>query len=218
MVMIMSSYAVIFEQNPVIEIHPVVKNVLAILLGATMTVGLLIVMCNLIKNDAMPREVPPAKPIPSLNYDPPIIKTIFENPQAPVKPVYEPKPIIERNPEPIKTGVLNTKPILSTVTEIKEKFIPVIDSSHILPMVKVNPNYPQAAATRGIEGFVDVMFDVTETGSTQNIEVVYAEPENIFNSAVIKAVSRWKYKAKMEDGVAVKVFGVRERIRFNLDN
>ena len=92
-----------------------------------------------------------------------------------------------------------------------------MQNNTIMPMVRVNPIYPQPAAAKGIEGFVDVIFDVSETGSTQNIEVVYAEPERIFNSAVVKAVSRWKYKPKMEDGVAVRMTGVRERIRFNLE-
>ena len=222
--MIMSSYVLksansfddILEKSSATQIHPIAKYVLAITLGATVTLALFVTMYNLVKNDAVPVEVTPSPPMPRLNQEPPVLDPIFENPEAPVKPVYEQKPETIDDPEPIDTSVINTKPEIPTVFEPGEKFKPSIENNNVLPMVRVNPVYPQSLASRGVEGFVDVVFDVTETGSTQNIEVIYAEPERVFNSAVIRAVSRWKYKPKMEDGVAVKMQGVRERIRFNL--
>lgn len=216
MVMIMSSYAINFGESAAIQIHPIMKHLLAIVLGATVTLGLFFTMYNLIKNDAVPVEAPPTKVMPQLKQTPPDLTPIFEEFDAPVKPVYEQKPETIDDPEPIDTSVINMKPVIPTVFELGNKIKPVIENNNVLPMVRVNPVYPQSLAARGIEGFVDVVFDVTETGSTQNIEVVYAEPERVFNSAVIKAVSRWKYRPKMEDGVAVKMQGVRERIRFNL--
>ena len=54
MVMIMSSYAMSFSESPAIQIHPIMKHLLAIVLGATVTLGLFVTMYNLIKNDAVP--------------------------------------------------------------------------------------------------------------------------------------------------------------------
>jgi protein TonB len=218
MVNIMSSYALDFEQNTAMQIHPIVKHLLAVILGLSVTLGLFVTMYSLIKNEAIPVEASPTKSIPSLRFENPEITNIFENPEAPIKPILEPLPTEVIAPDPIQITRENIIPTGPQFQNVKEKFIPVIENNHILPMVRVNPTYPHVAAAKGIEGFVDIIFDVTETGSTQNIQVVYAEPERVFNSAVIKAVSRWKYKAKMQDGVPVKVVGVRERIRFNLDN
>ena len=216
MVMIMSSYAMSFSESPAIQIHPIMKHLLAIVLGATVTLGLFVTMYNLIKNDAVPVEKDPTPVMPSLSYKPPVIDTDHTLPEPPIKPKIEIQPPVERNMEPITTKIIKVIPTIPVITDPNKGVMPVIENNNVLPMVRVNPVYPQSLASRGIEGFVDVVFDVTETGSTQNIEVVYAEPERGFNTAVIRAVSRWRYKPKMQDGVAVKMQGVRERIRFNL--
>jgi periplasmic protein TonB len=225
MVIIMSSYALksansfddILEKSSATQIHPIVKHVLAITLGATVTLALFVTMYNLIKNDAMPVEAPPTKPMPQLSYKPPKIQTDHNLPEPPVKPEIQVQPSVENRLDPITTEVLKVVPVIPVIVDPNKGKILVIENNNVLPMVRVNPVYPQVAASKGIEGFVDVIFDVTETGSTQNVQVVYAEPERIFNAAVIRAVSRWKYKPKMEDGVAVRMQGVRDRIRFKLD-
>lgn len=217
MVKIMASYAMNFNREEPVDIHPLIKNLLSILLGTGMTLLLLLVMHSLIKNDTIQPEMKKAPAIPEVNSTPPILETIYPELELPIKPELQVIPPVQKSHEPITIGVKPVKPIIPIVINHTKGVMPTLDNNPILPMVKVNPAYPHTAALKGIEGFVDVIFDVTETGSTQNIEVVYAEPERIFNSAVIKAVSRWKYKPKMEDGSAVRVTGVRERIRFNLD-
>lgn len=186
-------------------------------MGVTMTFALFFMMYNLIRNDVIPPEPGTPIVIPPLNDMPPNITTRYDTVEPPIKPMLVVPPPVQTTFEPIKTEIKNVMPKIPVIADPGSKVVLTIENNHILPMVKVNPTYPQPAATKGIEGFVDVIFDVTETGSTKNIEVVYAEPERIFNSSVIKAVSRWKYKPKMEDGIAVTVRGVRERIRFNLE-
>ena len=44
-----------------------------------------------------------------------------------------------------------------------------------------------------------------------------AEPSNIFNRAMLRAIRKWKYKPKIVDGVAVARAGVRVRQNFELD-
>lgn len=87
-----------------------------------------------------------------------------------------------------------------------------------LPIIKVAPMYPRNAAQRGIEGFVVLEFTVTELGTVVDPVVINAEPPGIFNRAAMDAVKKFKYKPKMVDGKAVAVSGVKNIIRFELED
>jgi len=78
-------------------------------------------------------------------------------------------------------------------------------------------SYPSGALRRGIEGYVDVMFDVTEFGGTDNIEVLAALPEGVFEGAAIKAVSSWRFRPKTVDDKPVRFEGMRKRVRFEME-
>lgn len=67
------------------------------------------------------------------------------------------------------------------------------------------------------EGWVRLSFDITESGTTENIKVLDASPSSIFNSEAIKTLSRWKYKPKVVDGVAVKQTGLKVQLDFKLE-
>jgi len=86
-----------------------------------------------------------------------------------------------------------------------------------LPIVKVAPNYPALAARRGIEGFVILEYTVTHQGTTKDIVVIEAKPSSIFNRDAIRSAMRYKYKPRMQDGVAVDVHGVRTKIIFQME-
>lgn len=86
-----------------------------------------------------------------------------------------------------------------------------------LPIVKVAPMYPESAASRGIEGYVLLQFTVTETGSVENPQVIEAQPPGVFDDAAKKAVLRFKYKPRVENGKPVRVEGVKQVITFKLD-
>ncbi len=85
-----------------------------------------------------------------------------------------------------------------------------------LPIVKVAPQYPSRAASRGIEGYVILSYTVTKQGTVQNPVVIEAKPENIFNRAAIKSALRYKYKPRVIDGEPQEVHGVKTRITFKL--
>ena len=80
----------------------------------------------------------------------------------------------------------------------------------------VSAKYPRAALQRGIEGYVDVKFDITEIGLTKNIQVIGANPEKIFDKAALNAVRKWRYKPQLNDGEAQYFEGMVKRIRFEL--
>ena len=87
-----------------------------------------------------------------------------------------------------------------------------------LPIVKVAPIYPRRAQTRGIEGFVLLEFIVTSTGAVRNPVVIEAKPPGIFDRAAIQAALKFKYKPKVVNGEPVEVAGVRNLIKFELED
>ena len=74
-----------------------------------------------------------------------------------------------------------------------------------------------ARLSRGLEGWVQVQFTITPTGTVEEAVVVNAEPKNIFDDAALKAIARWRYNPKVEGGVAVERVGVQTIIRFQLE-
>lgn len=72
-----------------------------------------------------------------------------------------------------------------------------------MPIVRVDPKYPISAARDGIEGWVKLSFSIDKTGRVVNVNVVEAHPIRIFNKAAARAVKRWKYKPRLQDGKSV---------------
>ena len=75
--------------------------------------------------------------------------------------------------------------------------------SGFIPLSQQPPQYPYKAAQRGIEGWVRVAFDVTASGSVENVEVIESNPPGVFDKAASRAVSRWRFKPRMQNGAAV---------------
>ena len=88
----------------------------------------------------------------------------------------------------------------------------------VVPLVRIEPDYPARAAQRGIEGYVVVRFTISAAGTIKDATVVDAQPKDIFDSAALQAVSRWKYKPKIENGTPVERQGVQVRLAFQLEN
>jgi len=74
----------------------------------------------------------------------------------------------------------------------------------------VAPRYPRSAERRNLSGWVDVVFTVSLDGSVSNVEVRESDPEDVFDTAAVRAVERWEFEPVFENGVAVeKRAGVR---------
>ena len=86
-----------------------------------------------------------------------------------------------------------------------------------LPIVRVAPVYPARALARGIEGYVDMEFTVTTTGTVINPIVIFST-SGLFNRAAERAVLKFKYKPRVVDGQPVEVPGVRTRITFKIES
>jgi TonB family protein len=55
------------------------------------------------------------------------------------------------------------------------------------------PTYPTRAATRGIEGWVDLEFIVTVDGATQDVAIMEASHESYFRREAVAAVEEWRF-------------------------
>lgn len=85
-----------------------------------------------------------------------------------------------------------------------------------LPIVRVAPVYPARALSRGVEGYVDMGFTVTTTGSVKDPVVLYST-SSLFERAATQAVLKFKYKPRVVDGQPVEVPGVKTRITFKIE-
>lgn len=197
---------------------PVARAMGAIPAALVMTMSLLYAMHYLIHND-YPTVIDDAVvTIPEFIMDaPPPIVTREDEP--PVRPVEQqlPPPVNRFDPPEVNIDGEGMH-LGGPVDIVKPPFKGTFGlGGQMMPFIKITPQYPVAAASKGVEGYVDVMFDVTELGSTDNIRIIGYFPSTVFNKSVIKAVKGWKYKPNQVDGVAVRTFDVKDRIRFAME-
>ena len=86
------------------------------------------------------------------------------------------------------------------------------------PIVRINPKYPTSAARDGIEGWVQLSFNISPTGEVIDATVVNSEPKRIFDREALRAIKRWKYRPKVIEGVAQLQTGQTVQLDFKLDN
>ncbi len=86
-----------------------------------------------------------------------------------------------------------------------------------LPIVRVAPVYPARALSRGLEGYVDMSFTVTTTGTVRDPIVMFST-SSLFERAATRAVLKFKYKPRVVDGIPVDVSGVKTRISFQIED
>ncbi|MBU2629553.1 MAG: energy transducer TonB, partial [Proteobacteria bacterium] len=142
----------------------------------------------------------PGKPQP-VNLD---LKLEFAlNPKLPLSPTDLVMPKLE--------------PIPMDIPALKNQYsIGELDSP-LVTLVRIPPVYPVRASRNGIEGSVDVEFLVTKQGKVEQIRIVNAQPENIFDKSVIRCVSQWTFAPGTVGGIPVATMA-RTTIRFKLEN
>lgn len=69
---------------------------------------------------------------------------------------------------------------------------------------RVEPKYPLEAARSRMEGYVVMVFDITQEGKTDNIEVIKSYPSDVFEIEAKRALSQWVYQPAEKDGVSVR--------------
>ncbi|MEM6639741.1 MAG: TonB family protein [Pseudomonadota bacterium] len=77
------------------------------------------------------------------------------------------------------------------------------DGEDLIPITSVRPRYPAPALAAGVDGFVDLIFEIGPRGQVRNVRVLDAEPPGVFEQAAADAVARWLYAPYRVDGQAV---------------
>ncbi|MEJ2514335.1 MAG: energy transducer TonB [Gammaproteobacteria bacterium] len=73
----------------------------------------------------------------------------------------------------------------------------------IIPIVRIEPQYPRDALIKGQEGWVRIKFTILPDGSVSDPSVIAAEPPRVFNREAMRAILRWKFKPRIIDGKPV---------------
>lgn len=191
---------------------------LAGVLAVVVTFGLLFLMHSLIEADKRAPEEVEQKKVADIHMPERAIETQYDTakpdkPEDPEEPPPEmPEPEFD-TPDVSPDAMNMAAPRINPNLNVKGVGFGGGDGEY-LPIVKVQPQYPRRALSRGIEGWVIVEFTVTTNGSVRDPVVVEAQPPNVFNRAAMKAALKFKYKPRVIDGEPVEVPGVRNKITF----
>ena len=190
------------------------------LLAAGLTLGVFLLMRYLIQPTG---EVPTAEP------DGPVIEI------ARTKRDETPKPRTRATPQqPQQQELPPLPPIVPKPTTLTAKntlgfVVPRMDNGGLktglavssnrraTPIVRIPPQYPSRQLSDGTEGWVAVEFTITLAGTVEDVVIIDADPERVFDSAVIRAMQRWKYQPKVVNGKPVAQHNMRELFTFRIE-
>ena len=139
-----------------------------------------------------------------------------EKPPPPPEVPPETPPQQMDNIDPNAPSINIAAPTVNANTDIGGPGGMNIAEGDYLPIVRVAPVYPARALSRGLEGYVDLSFTVTPTGTVENPVILYST-SSLFDRAATQAVLKFKYKPRVVDGVPVAVPNVKTRISFKIE-
>ena len=140
-----------------------------------------------------------------------------EKPPKPPETPPETPPQDMDNIDPSAPTISVAPPSVSTDTSIGGPGGMNVAEGDYLPIVRVAPVYPARALSRGLEGYVDMSFTVTTTGTVRDPVVIFST-SSLFERAATRAVLKFKYKPRVVDGVPVDVPNVKTRITFKIED
>lgn len=185
---------------------------------AAVVTALLIVLMHSLIDTEMPKIIDDPTIIAPIVRPPEELPTITKVPPAP-KPT-------EVTPPPARVDPTNKispqDDVIAWSMEVPAPDdggeIKIVDGGGgIVAYLKTQAIYPSRALSRGIEGHVDLAFDITSAGSTTNIRVIDAQPKGTFERASISALKKWKYKVPVIDGAAQEQVDMMTRMTFELE-
>lgn len=91
-----------------------------------------------------------------------------------------------------------------------------VEIQEAVPQDRRPPSYPIVPLEGGLEGTAMVRFDLSATGHPENVEVVFSIPHQAFGDAGVRAVRRWRYSPRLENGQPVPRAGLMTTFEFTL--
>ena len=145
-----------------------------------------------------------------------------KKPEPPKEPPPPPKMIVEKQVKPTMNKVKIDIPNIDLPTIAGGgPFLgnwagnPLAEGD-VLPIVRIDPQWPREALVEGIEGYVIVEVIIAADGSVASAVVIESVPRRLFDRNVIRAVLKWKFKPRIINGVAVERRAI-QRLDFSLD-
>tara|TARA_B100000674_G_scaffold341880_1_gene285855 strand:- start:1836 stop:2447 length:612 start_codon:yes stop_codon:yes gene_type:complete len=139
-------------------------------------------------------------------------RAIPDKPEPPKKPPPPDLPTPELQAPPQAPNLDIEFPDISIPTDFKGAFLGPQNqggNSQVIPLVRINPQYPRNELLAGVEGWVKVRFTVEPDGSVSSPKVVESKPPRVFDSSALRAIKKWKFKPKVVNGVAVSQDGTQ---------
>ena len=118
----------------------------------------------------------------------------------------EPPPAIPRLP-------IIEVPIYEVISEQKEWLEVRFDPKQ--PLVRIPPVIPTRFLSGDVSGYCRVRFDISPNGKPYNMVAIICTNSQLERPS-IRAVQKWKYAPKIQNGRAVKRSGMETTVRFNL--
>jgi periplasmic protein TonB len=128
-----------------------------------------------------PYVPPPDIPVPTTQSEP-VISSVTTTP-PPEPPVIAPPPVVVAPPPPPPP-----KPAVRR---------------GVTPIFRVEPVYPKEVIRAGVEsGKVVARLQVDEKGNVTDVRIVDSQPPRVFDSAVIRALSQWRFQPEGDRYIA----------------
>ena len=199
------------------------RFIASILVGVVITFGLFVLMAELISSGAKSKDTQREQIIVEINTTPPESKAQQRNrvpPPPPPPPKQPPKPQTP-DPEPDiadNSGFNFNMPTVDVGNTSAGLSGPgaLVRDGDATPIFRQEPRFPTKAARDGIEGWVQLKFDINELGNVENVSVINAKPKRIFDREAKKALRKWRYNPKVVDGKAIKQLGLTVQLDFKL--
>ncbi len=195
----------------------------SIALGVVVTFGLFVVMAELINSGAKSQDEQRERIVVEINTTPPESKTQQRTrvpPPPPPPPKQPPKtPPPEPEPQIADAGGLSIRmPSVDVGGASAGLSGPgaLVRDGDATPIVRIEPKFPTKAARDGIEGWVQLSFEINELGGVENVQVINAQPKRVFDREAKKALRKWKYKPKVVDGKPQRQTGLTVQLDFKL--
>lgn len=199
------------------------RFITSIILGVVVTFGLFVFMAFLISSGSSPDDVEKEKIVVEINSTPPDSKTQQRKlvPPPPPPPPKAPPPPDQPEPEQqiSDSGFNFNMPSVNVGGSIGLSGPgALLRDGDATPIVRIEPKFPTKAARDGIEGWVQLSFEINKIGGVENVQVINAQPKRVFDREARKALRKWKYKPKMVDGKPQHQTGLSVQLDFKLGN
>ena len=196
----------------------IIRYITAIATGSFVTLGLFFVMQSLIAMGQM--VIVERVPGGTLDFIRVAKQEIVNKDKPTVLPplpeISDPRPPVEQtdpNTENVgvrlqRTNAPTSDPVMSIGNGLND--------GPLVALVRVEPSYPGPATARNLEGWVIVEFDVNPDGSVSNVRIV-SSSHRVFEKSAIRAAERFRYKARVVDGVAQTSRGIQSKFTYRME-